>query len=252
MRRLSTIAAGLVCLVSLETAAAAATCAREDFAKAVNGAGAALRQLNTENAPRLQAKMRQLKTKMGWPDAGYEEKAFQILQDERIAALDAEANDRLARIDTLGTISPSAEPDCGKLQELSAASLELQATVKAKTNYMLSKLDQMLGEAPRGASPSRRARRSSPPRRLQPPSRRRQPRWSRRPSPIRPPRPERSAKIGSSRDVRDRAACARFPAHRRPPTRIRRRRPTATATPSTRSARPARVSSARSPPIWDR
>ncbi|NJR42072.1 MAG: hypothetical protein HC767_04905, partial [Akkermansiaceae bacterium] len=71
-----------------------------------------------------------------------------MLQDERIAALDAEANDRLARIDTLGTISPSAEPDCAKLQELSAATLELQATVKAKTNYMLSKLEQMLGETP--------------------------------------------------------------------------------------------------------
>ncbi len=114
----------------------------------MNGAGVALRQLNAENAPRLQAKMRQLKTKMNWPDVGFEEKAYQALQDERVAALDAEANDRLARIDTLGTISPSAEPDCAKLQELSAASLELQATVKAKTSYMLSKLDQMLGETP--------------------------------------------------------------------------------------------------------
>ncbi|NJO33844.1 MAG: DUF1134 domain-containing protein [Rhodospirillales bacterium] len=84
----------------------------------------------------------------GLADVGFEDKAYQVLQDERIAALDAEANDRLARIDTLGTISPSAEPDCAKLQELSAATLELQATVKAKTNYMLSKLEQMLGETP--------------------------------------------------------------------------------------------------------
>ena len=147
MKRLLTIMLGVVCLVSLE-GAAAQTCTREDFAKAVNGAGVALRQLNAENAPRLQAKMRQLKTKMNWPDVGFEEKAYQALQDERVSALDAEANDRLARIDTLGTISPTGEPDCGKLQELSAASLELQATVKAKTSYMLSKLDQMLGEAP--------------------------------------------------------------------------------------------------------
>ena len=152
MRRLLTVILAMACLVSFE-GASAQTCTREDFAKAVNGAGVALRRLNAENAPRLQAKMRQLKTKMNWPDTSFEEKAYQVLQDERIAALDAEANDRLARIDALGTIGPSAEPDCAKLQELSAASLELQATVKAKTNYMFSKLDQMLGEAPVAVHP---------------------------------------------------------------------------------------------------
>lgn len=152
MRRLLTVILAMACLVSFE-GASAQTCTREDFAKAVNGAGVALRRLNAENAPRLQAKMRQLKTKMNWPDTSFEEKAYQVLQDERIAALDAEANDRLARIDALGTIGPSAEPDCAKLQELSAASLELQATVKAKTNYMFSKLDQMLGEAPVAVQP---------------------------------------------------------------------------------------------------
>ena len=147
MRLLSVVAIGAVWLAALE-GAAAQTCTRQDFAKAVNGAGAALRRLNAENAPRLQEKMRQLKTKMGWPDAGYEEKAFQLLQDERIASLDAVANDRLARIDALGTIAPSAEPDCSKLQALEAASLELQATVKTKANYMLARLDQMLGGPP--------------------------------------------------------------------------------------------------------
>jgi hypothetical protein len=147
MRRLLTFLFCIACLVALE-GAAAQTCTREDFAKAVNAAGLSLRQINAESTPRLQAKMRQLKTKMNWPDAGYEEKAYQALQDERIAGLDAEANDRLARIDALGTIGPSAEPDCAKLHELSATSLELQATVKTKTSYMLSKLDQMLGEAP--------------------------------------------------------------------------------------------------------
>ena len=148
MRELSIIALAVAGLVFLRAPAGAGACTREDFSKAVDAAGASLRKLNVDSAPRLQAKMRQLKTKMGWPDAGFEEKAFQILQDERIAALDAEANDRLARIDTLGTINPSAEPDCAKLDELSAASLELQATVKAKSAYLLSKLDQMLGEAP--------------------------------------------------------------------------------------------------------
>ena len=67
---------------------------------------------------------------------------------ERIAAYDAGANDLLSRVDALGTVDPSAEPDCAKLQELAAVSLELQATVKAKAAYTLAKLDQMLKGPP--------------------------------------------------------------------------------------------------------
>ena len=37
------------------------SCTREDFALAVDRAGAALRQLNADNLPRLRAKMRELK-----------------------------------------------------------------------------------------------------------------------------------------------------------------------------------------------
>jgi hypothetical protein len=126
-------------------AGAAPSCAREDFALMVDRAGAALRQINADNAPRLRAKMRELKQARGWPDAGFEEKAYEVLQDERMAALDMQANDLLAKLDALGTVDPSAEPDCAKLQELTATSIELQATMKAKAAYTLSKLDQMLG-----------------------------------------------------------------------------------------------------------
>jgi hypothetical protein len=127
----------------------------------VNAAGAALRQVNTESTPRLKAKMSQLKTKMRWPEVGYEEKAYEALQDERIAALDAGANDLLARIDALGTIEPGAEPDCSRLQELAAISLELQATVKAKSAYLLAKMEQMLGEAPIEQPRPKRAEKSA-------------------------------------------------------------------------------------------
>jgi hypothetical protein len=123
-------------------------CTAEDFGKAVNDAGAALRKLSAENTPRLQTKMEQLKTKMKWPDAGYEDRAYQALQDERVAAFDNDANALLAKIDALGTVEPGGAPECSKLQELQAASLELQATVKTKTGYLISKLDQMLSDAP--------------------------------------------------------------------------------------------------------
>ena len=51
--------------------------------------------------------MRQLKDAARWPDAGFEEKAYQALQDERMAALDAQANDLLAKLDALGTVDPA-------------------------------------------------------------------------------------------------------------------------------------------------
>ena len=167
MRRLLTVALWLGCVAGMPDVAAA--CTREDFAKAVNTAAAALRKLNAESAPRLQDKMRQLQKKKGWPDAGYEEKAFQALHDERMAALDAEANERLARIDALGTIGPSAEPDCAKLQELEATSLELRATVQTKASYMLARLDQMLGDSPALPSKPKTAEPKPPAQKLAPP-----------------------------------------------------------------------------------
>jgi hypothetical protein len=128
--------------------AAAATCSKDDFAKAVDMAGAALRKLSAESMPRIQAKMRALKDKRGWSDQGFEERAFAALQDERIAQFDAQANDLLSKLDNLGSFSPSSEADCARLEELNATTLELLATVKAKAAYSLSKLDQMAADAP--------------------------------------------------------------------------------------------------------
>lgn len=153
MRRVF-ILTGLL-LTLLSGAAEAAPCTRDDFAHAVDQAGAALRKLNTESTPQLRTKMRQLKEIKGWPDDSFEEKAVAALQDERIAAYDAQANELLAKLDTLGTVEANAEPDCSKLDALTAASLELQATVKAKTRYTLSKLDQMIaGDVAVGAAPA--------------------------------------------------------------------------------------------------
>ena len=149
MRPLFDSMAGLLLLAALlAVPGEAADCTGDDFAKAVNDAGASLRKLSADNTPRLQAKMSQLKAKMKWPEAGFEERAYQALQDERVTALDTDANALLAKIDAMGTIDPGVAPDCGKLQELQAASLELQATVKTKTAYLVSKLDQMLSDAP--------------------------------------------------------------------------------------------------------
>jgi hypothetical protein len=159
MRRRLHILLAFPLLAALSTAprAAVEVCTGDDFAKAVNDAGAALRKLSADNTPRLQAKMRQLKVKMKWPDAGYEDRAYELLQDERVAAFDNSANGLLAKIDALGTLEKGAALDCSKLQELQAASLELQATVKTKTAYLISKLDQMLSDAPIATLPKVKA-----------------------------------------------------------------------------------------------
>ena len=172
------ILAGLVLVQLAQSPARAADCTREDFAVAVDRAGAALRKLNSDNLPRLRAKMRQLKEARGWPDAGFEEKAYEALQDERMAALDAQANDLLAKLDALGTVEAAAELDCAKLQELTAASLELQATVKAKATYTLAKLDQMLGGPPAAPAPvaAPKSKAAEAPKALPPPPLPKQPR----------------------------------------------------------------------------
>jgi len=159
---------GLAQFSALASPAAAPSCAREDFAQAVDRAGAALRQLNADNAPRLRAKLRELKELRGWPDAGFEEKAYEILQDERMGALDMQANDLLARLDTLGTVDPGTETDCAKLAELRAVGIELEATVKAKTAYTLAKLDQMLGVPAVATEPRPKSAEARPPAPVQP------------------------------------------------------------------------------------
>jgi hypothetical protein len=136
--------------VSRPASAADPTCTPADFSRAVDEAGAALRRLNAETKPRLQPKMLQLKARKGWSDADYEEKTFAALQDDHIASLDARANELLARIDALGGMSPQSAIDCAKLDELTAASVELQATVKSKTAYLMNKLDGLIasGQVP--------------------------------------------------------------------------------------------------------
>jgi hypothetical protein len=143
----------------------AQSCTQNQVADAVDKSGAALRAINAERGPKLQARMRQLKDKRGWSDAEYEEKAFMALQDKKIAAFDEQSNDLLARIDTLGALVPQSEADCAKIAELTAASLELQATMRAKTAYMTQRLDALLNE---GATPAPARAAAEPPRSLEP------------------------------------------------------------------------------------
>ena len=140
---LRSITSGLLAALALVLAhagALAATCTADDFAAAVDKSGAQLRAFNSEALPKLQDKLKQLKEKKGWD----EEKALDSVRDDRTAKLDAEAEDLIVKIDTLGRPPEKGPPDCSKLAELEAAGIELLAVMKAKSTNTLAKLDTQI------------------------------------------------------------------------------------------------------------
>lgn len=136
--------AHLALALLLASAAPSLACTEEDFGKAVDTAGADLREFNLASAPRLQSRIAELKTKKGWGEDG-EDMAHDYLSDARMMGFDKSANDLLDKIDTLGRVEPGQKPDCARLDELKAASVELLAVMKAKSAYTMSKLDAELG-----------------------------------------------------------------------------------------------------------
>ena len=147
------ILAVLVLAQLAHSPASAASCTREDFALAVDRAGAAAAQAQRRQpaaAARQDARAQ-----------GGARLAGRGLRGEGLRGPAGRAHGRArcagqrpagqARCAGHGRC-PSSEPDCAKLQELTATSLELQATVKAKAAYTLAKLDQMLAAPPAAAA----------------------------------------------------------------------------------------------------
>lgn len=140
-----------VLFVAVLPAAAAVACTAEDFSNAVDGAGADLRAFNLTMAPKLQSRMAELKARKGWGDSDDEDMARDYIADARMAAFDKSANELLDRIDNLGRVDAGATPDCSKLDDLKASSVELLAVMKAKSQYTLTKIDAEIGKAPAAA-----------------------------------------------------------------------------------------------------
>lgn len=125
---------------------AAETCDQNQISQAVDQAGEQLRNLTQQTQPILQAKLLRLKEVKGWSQQDYEEKGYAALADERTAKLDAAAGDLLARLDSLSGDNSTTTADCANLSEIESVSLELQATVRAKSSYVLSRADQLIGD----------------------------------------------------------------------------------------------------------
>jgi hypothetical protein len=131
---------------------AAATCTADDFAAAVDKSGAQLRSFNAEAMPKLRDKLKELKDAKGWGD-DYEEKGLDSVRDARSEKFDADAEELITKIDMLGRPPADKQPDCAKLTELQASGKELLALMKAKSNYLISKLGvEIKGKAPPAAA----------------------------------------------------------------------------------------------------
>ena len=144
---------GLAALLALCGAGARAwaqaetPCAKADFEAVVNEAGAVLRDINRQNTPAFQAKLRELKDKRAWSDDQFMKEAEPFVRDQDIVAYDQKAEELLNRIASGGQQGASASgPDCAILAELRAAMKLLVETQKAKWAHMFTKISGELGK----------------------------------------------------------------------------------------------------------
>ncbi len=133
--------------ISQKAAAQPSTCAKTDFEAVVNEAGAALRDLNRENTPRFQGKLRDLKDKRGWGNDQFLKEAEPFVRDGEIVIYDQKSEQLLNRITGGGQQGASgAAPDCTVLAELRSAMKVLVETQKAKWTHMFAKIDKELAK----------------------------------------------------------------------------------------------------------
>lgn len=130
------------------------TCDAKDFAAAVDQSGASLRAMTARDQPKLQEKLRRYKEAKKLGDADYENSAFDAIQDEHLEELDQTSSALLMKVDTLGRVPPGTTADCNKLDQVKSASAELDAVIKAKSDYMLKRLDEQIALAEAASGPS--------------------------------------------------------------------------------------------------
>lgn len=125
--------------------ATADVCDKADFEAVVDDAAGALRDLNMQNKPAFQEKLRQLKDKRGWSHDQFLQEAAPFVRDTKIAVYDQESEHLLTDISTLGQEgADAATPDCALLADLKARMQKLVDTQTAKWAYMFQKLDAAL------------------------------------------------------------------------------------------------------------
>lgn len=143
----------LVALAAVAPPSVAATCTAKDFATAVDQSGASLRTLTLEAQPKLQERLRRYKEALNLNDTDYENSALDAIQDTTLNDYDSKSSELLMRVDSLGRVPEGSEPDCAKLDEVKLAAAQLNTVIKAKSDYMLKRLDEKIAEAKKASPP---------------------------------------------------------------------------------------------------
>ena len=139
--------AGLAGFVPNEAAAQGPGCTRMQFEAAVSDAAGALRDLNAQNRPAFQEKLRALKDKRGWTHDQFLKEATPLVQDAKIAQYDKDSGEFLEKIQTMGAEGASAkEPDCARLGDVKAHMQSLVASQQAKWTYMIERINEELAK----------------------------------------------------------------------------------------------------------
>jgi hypothetical protein len=141
-------AAVVVCSGGFSRARAAdATCTKEDFEAVVEAASKNLRDLNSENRPAFQEKLRELKSKRKWTYDEFMQKATPFVRDDKTAVYDKTSDQLLSEISSMGQAgAQSGSADCAMMLELRARMKALTDTQAAKWRYMFEKLDAELAK----------------------------------------------------------------------------------------------------------
>jgi len=141
------VIAVISCCSGLRADEAPATCAKEDFESVVEVASGSLRDLNNQNRPVFQEKLRTLKEKRNWTHDDFIDKAKPFVRDEKTAVYDQTTDELLSAIASMGQEGASAAaPDCALMLELRARMKLLVDTQSAKWSYMFQKLDGELAK----------------------------------------------------------------------------------------------------------
>lgn len=150
-------AAAILSLVLFGHPAAAADCTANDFAEAVDQSGASLRALTLDAQPKIQDRLRRYKAAKKLSNENYEETALDAVRDSTLDDLDKKSADLLLTVDSLGRVPDGAVPDCSKLAQVKAAAAELNKVIKAKSDYMIRRLDEKIAEAEPQGPPAKPA-----------------------------------------------------------------------------------------------
>jgi hypothetical protein len=121
------------------------SCSKEDFETVVETAAGSLRDLNAENRPLFQEKLRALKDKRHWSHDDFIAKAKPFVKDDKTDVFDKQSDELLSAISSMGQEGASADtPNCALIADLRARMKLLVDTQQAKWTYMFQKLDTEL------------------------------------------------------------------------------------------------------------